>query len=60
MRKDILCDIALFQEVRLADVFLTTAHVDTCVPIRSIVGLMFEVRLGRMVDYAVFASLPRR
>ena len=57
MRLNILADVAPFQKVMLADVLLTTAHVDTRPLILIIVGVMFEVRVGSIAGHAVFAGL---
>ena len=57
MRLDILTNVAPFQKVMLADVLLTTAHVDASLPILIIVGLMFKVRVGSIAGHAVFAGL---
>ena len=57
MRLNILTDVAPFQKVMLADVLLTTAHVNTSPPILIIVGIVFEVRVGSIASHAVFAGL---
>ena len=60
MRLNILANVAPFQKLMLADVLLTTAHVDASHLILIIVGIVFEVRVRSIAGHAVFAGLRHR